>query len=452
MVYLHILLDFYVWFCYNIIMNRSLIDKLKKWKDKPGRKPLVLYGVRQAGKTWIMKDFGDKCYKQTAYFSFDNNEKLREIFKNDLNVTRIIHALSAEIGFNITASDTLIIFDEIQECPIAMTSLKYFNENAPEYNIIAAGSLLGVMSLEGTGFPVGKVDMLTLYPMTFFEFLQAVDNRFMETINNLDFDLLPVFHDSLIELLKQYFFIGGMPASVKCYAETKNFFDVREVQTTIINAYYADFIKHIPDSNIAKVRTLWDSVPAQLSKENKRFLYSDIKQGSRGRDYELALQWLKDTGLIKMLNRVSLPKMPLIAYQEASIFKLYMSDIGLLSARTSLDPKIYNDTNNLFTHYKGVLAEQFVLQELLALTGSMPIYYWAQDKNNAEIDFVIQHENMIIPIEVKAGTNIKSESLKTYKKLFNPQVSVISSQNKYKKGGETIEIPLYLIGKIKELI
>ena len=433
-------------------MRRILIERLKRWKDKPDRKPLVLYGVRQAGKTWLMKEFGAEFYKQTAYFSFDNNEKLRDIFKKDLHATRIIQALSAEIGFNITPNDTLIIFDEIQECPIAMTALKYFNENAPQYNIIAAGSLLGVMSLVGTGFPVGQVDMLTLYPMSFIEFLQAVDNRFTEAINNLEFDLLNIFHDSILELFKQYLFIGGMPAAVKCFAETKSFFDLREVQTTIINAYYADFIKHIPDSNIAKVRNLWDSVPVQLSKENKRFLYSDMKQGSRGRDYELALQWLKDTGLIKMLNRISLPKMPLVAYQEFPIFKLYMSDIGLLSARTALDPKIYNDTDNLFTHYKGVLAEQFVLQELIALDNNMPLFYWAQDKNNAEIDFVIQHESMIIPIEVKAGTNIKSESLRTYKKLFNPQVSVIASQNKYKKGDETVEIPLYLISKIKDLL
>jgi len=434
-------------------MDREFIEKLAKWKNKSDRKPLVMYGMRQVGKTWLMKEFGAKYYKQTVYISFDSNERVKNIFKSDLDVSRIIHALSMETWLKITPEDTLIIFDEVQECPNALTSLKYFNENAPDYHIIAAGSFLGVMSLEGTGFPVGNVDRLTLYPMTFLEFLKAVDNRFVEIIRNLEFKHLSVFHDPIIDLLKQYFFTGGMPAAVKCYAGTKDFSDVREIQNTILDSYYADFAKHIPASTITKVRNIWDSVPTQLAKENRRFLYSDMKPGSRGREYETALQWLKDMGLVKMLNRASLPKMPLVAYREASIFKLYMSDIGLLSARTALSPRAYIETdNNVFSHYKGVLAEQFVLQELLASNDNIPIFFWTTEKNTAEIEFVVQYENTIIPLEVKAGRNIKSESLKMYKKHFNPQTVIRTSQIEYSRNGGNFEIPLYLIGNFTGIL
>ena len=443
------------------MIQRDFIERLVKWKNKSDRMPLILYGIRQVGKTWIMKDFGSKYYNQTAYFSFDNNELIKTIFDRDYNIPRLIQALSVEAGFTINPKDTLIIFDEIQECPRALTSLKYFCENAPEYHIIAAGSLLGVVSLEGTGFPVGKAELQTLYPMTFLEFLKAVDNRYVEIIQNRDLRQLSAFHNSIIDLLQQYFLIGGMPAVVKTYAETKSFADARDVQNNILNSYYADFAKHIPANTLAKVRSIWDSVPAQLSKENKRFLYSDMKQGSRGREYESALQWLKDAGLVKMLNRVSLPNMPLIAYRELPIFKLYMPDIGLLAARTALSPKAYIGTLNnddgstdkkIFTHYKGVLAEQFVLQEFFAAFDAVPIYYWATDKNTAEIEFVIQHENTVIPIEVKSGKNIKSESLKTYKNIFNPEIAIRISQMEYNFNNNQYEVPLYMAGNLLNII
>ena len=434
-------------------MQRNIVEKLLHWRNKTNRKPLVLYGVRQVGKTWLMKDFGSKHYEQLAYISFDSNEQAKNIFNSDFNINRIIRALAIETDVQINPQNTLIVFDEIQECPRALTSLKYFNENAPEYHIMAAGSLLGVMSLEGTGFPVGKVESLTLYPMNFQEFLEAVDGRFLEIIKEPNYRQLTVFHDSIMDLMHQYYFVGGMPAAVKAYTDTKNFLDAREIQNTILNTYYADFAKHIPSGIIAKVRTIWDSVPAQLAKENKRFLYSDMKQGSRGRDYETSLQWLKDTGLLYMLNRVSLPKIPLIAYQEMPIFKLYMPDIGLLSARTALDPKVYNEPkNNIFIHYKGLLAEQYVLQELLASNNNMPIYYWATEKNTAEIEFLIQHENKVIPIEVKSGKNTKSESLKTYSKLFNPEKTIRISQRQYSRNESGYEIPLYLAGSIMQVL
>ncbi|MCL2068178.1 MAG: AAA family ATPase [Treponema sp.] len=428
-------------------MQRDITEKLVLWKNKSDRKPLIIYGVRQVGKTWLMREFGGSHYKQTAYISFDNNERAKSVFNRDFDIGRIIRALSIETEVNINPADTLIIFDEIQECPGALTSLKYFHEDAPEYHIIAAGSLLGVISLEGTGFPVGKVDQLSLYPMTFLEFLKAVDNRYVQIIQNSDFPQLSVFHNAIIDLMQQYFFIGGMPAAVKNYAGTKNFSEVREIQNGILSSYYADFAKHIPSVTIAKVRTIWDSVPVQLAKENKRFLYSDMKQGSRGREYESALQWLKDTGLVKMLNRASLPRMPLIAYQELPIFKLYMPDIGLLSARTGLSPKAYVGSDT-FTHYKGVLAEQFALQELLAANDVVPVYYWAADKNNAEIEFVIQYENEIVPVEVKSGKNVKSESLKLYKKLFSPKITIRTSLNEYSCNNGNYDIPLYMVASL----
>ena len=430
-------------------MQRTSIEKLIKWKNRTDRRPLLIYGVRQVGKTWLMKDFGTKYYKQVAYISFDNNDRFKRMFNGDFDTFRIIQALSIETDQKINPEDTLIIFDEVQECPRALTSLKYFNENAPEYHVIAAGSLLGVMSLEGSGFPVGKVEQLTLYPMTFLEFLEAVDDRYVQIIKEADFRHLQAFHDLLFNLVQQYFLIGGMPAAVKSYAGTRDFSEVREIHHTTLDAYYADFAKHIPSSTIAKVRTIWDSVPAQLAKENKRFLYSDMKQGSRGREYETALQWLKNAGLVHMLNRVSMPKIPLIAYQEMPIFKLFMSDIGLLAARTGLSPKVYMEPHdNVFTHYKGLLAEQFVLQEFLAAYDHIPIYYWGSEKNTAEIEFVIQYQNTIIPLEVKAGKNSKSESLKTYKKLFYPERTIRFSQIQYSRNEGNYEIPLYMAGSI----
>jgi len=433
-------------------MYRSMVEKLEKWKKSADRKPLVLYGARQVGKTWLMKEFGTKYYDSVAYISFDSDSLLKNIFEKDLSIPRIIHELSIAAGIKITP-ETLLIFDEIQGCPRALTSLKYFNENAPEYHVIAAGSLLGVMTLEGTGFPVGKVDILTMYPMSFYEFMNEIDDRFLPSIKTLDFQTITTFHDPIVELLKQYFFTGGMPAAVKKYSENRNFSEVRDVQKIILDSYYADFAKHIPSSYIARTRDIWESVPTQLAKENKRFLYSDMKEGSRGRDYEIALNWLTDTNLILKLYRVSLPNMPLIGYKQSAIFKLYMNDIGLLSARTDLDPKSYlDDSSKTFTHYKGGLAEQFALQELIATNDSLPIYYWATDKNTAEVEFVIQYKNDIIPIEVKSGKSVKSESLNVYRNEFKPACSVRASLKNYGVVDGLYSVPLYMVGGLMGIL
>jgi predicted AAA+ superfamily ATPase len=433
-------------------MDRFAIEKLEKWKKSKNRKPLVMYGARQIGKTWLMKEFGATHYDSFAYISFDSDKLLKKIFEKDFNIPHIIGDLSVAANKKITP-DTLIIFDEVQECPQALTSLKYFNETAPEYQVIAAGSLLGVMTLEGTGFPVGKVDLLTLHPMSFYEFLDAVDKRFLPCLKGLDFQTVATFHELITGLLKQYFYVGGMPAAVKKYAETGDFDEVRDTQRTILDSYYADFAKHIPSAAIARTRDIWDSVPTQLAKENKRFLYSDMKEGSRGRDYETALNWLVNTRLIHKLHRVSLPYMPLIGYREATIFKMYMNDIGLLSARAGLDPKIYLDTHDrTFSHYKGGLAEQFVLQELMTADDTLPLYYWATDKNTAEIEFVIQYKNEVIPIEVKSGKNVKSESLNTYRKEFQPAHAIRASLKNYGFADGLYSVPLYMVGSLTEIL
>ena len=433
-------------------MYRTAITKLEKWKNSKNRKPLVIYGSRQVGKTWLMREFGEKHYESVVYFSFDSDILYKKIFENDFNIVRIINELSIAAGIKISP-ETLIIFDEIQECPRALTSLKYFNENASEYQIITAGSLLGVISLEGTGFPVGKVDSFTMYPMSFYEFLEAIDNRFMEILKSHDFNTISTFHEIIIELLKQYFYVGGMPAAVKVYAESRDFYEMRNVQKIILDSYYADFAKHIPAATIARTRNIWNSVPTQLAKESKRFLYSDMKEGSRGRNYEAALDWLTSTNLIKLLHRVNLPNMPLIAYRQASVFKIYMNDIGLLSSLAGLIPQIYLDDNvKTFTHYKGGLTEQYVLQELLAADDSMPVFYWADEKNTSEVEFVLQYNGEIIPLEVKSGQNIKSRNLDTYRKKFQPKISVRSSLKQFGRSNDLYSIPLYLIGSIKEII
>jgi predicted AAA+ superfamily ATPase len=431
---------------------RSAIEKLENWKNSKDRKPLIVFGARQVGKTWLMKEFGAKNYDSAAYITFDSDNVFKSIFEKDFSVPRIIHELSVATNIKITP-DTLIIFDEVQECPRALTSLKYFNENAPEYQIIAAGSLLGVMTLEGTGFPVGKVDMITMYPMSFYEFLEAVEPRYVQILKTSDFPAISTFHDAITGLLKQYFYTGGMPGVVKKYCETRDFGEVRDVQRMILDSYYADFAKHIPSSFIARTRDIWDSVPTQLGRENKRFLYSGMKEGSRGRNYEAALNWLTNTNLIYKLYRVSLPNMPLSGYKESAIFKLYMNDVGLLSARAGLDIKLYIDDNDkTFSHYKGGLAEQFVFQELIATNNKLPIYYWAAEKNTAEIEFVIQYNDKIIPIEVKSGKNVKSESLNVYRNEYTPACAVRTSLKNYGVIDGLYSIPLYMIGSLSAIL
>ena len=401
-------------------MYRYAIKDLVAWKNSENHMPLIIQGARQVGKTWLMKEFGKREYKQVAYISFDSNPRLDTLFQKDLNVKRILDGLNIEVGFNITPIDTLIIFDEIQENPLALTSLKYFSENAPEYDIVAAGSLLGVAHHKGTGFPVGKVEYLNLYPLSFKEFLLAVkENQILEIIENNDFDMQKVFKERIIDLLRRYCYVGGMPKAVLSYSEKQDYNLVRKIQKNILTDYEGDFSKHIPEEQVERTRLLWNAIPSQLVKENKKCVYGKIKQGARAKDFEIALNWLIDSGLVHKVSRVSEPNMPLKAYEDVSAYKLFLLDVGLLGAMTDLDVRSLLENDKLFNDYNGAITEQYVLQEFKTLQ-DLPIFYWTS--NRAELDFIIQYKNNIIPVEAKATVNLQAKSLKSFRQKYEQTV------------------------------
>ena len=430
-------------------MYRQAIEGLKKWKDNPGRKPLIIRGARQVGKTWLMREFGKSCFDQTVYINFDGNERMKELFSGDMDVRRIILGLELEAGFKIAPVSTLIIFDEVQEVPHALTSLKYFNENAPEYRIVAAGSLLGVALHPGTSFPVGKVEFLDLYPLNFAEFLMATGKeQFVELLKNSDFAMVTSFKTKYIDALKHYYFVGGMPEAVLHFSQDSDFIKVREIQKRILDAYEQDFSKHAPNEAVPRIRLLWNSIPAQqLAKENKKFIYGLVKEGARAREYELAMQWLIDCGLVTKVPRILKPSLPLKAYEDLKAFKLFMVDVGLLSCMSRLNPQTLLEGNSLFEEFKGALTEQYVFQQLKGLK-NIDTYYWTNDQGNSEIDFVIDNGNTIVPIEVKAETNLKAKSLKIYKEMFSPPISVRASMSDYKKEDWLVNLPLYTINEL----
>jgi predicted AAA+ superfamily ATPase len=446
-------LDISSFFLYSLTMQRNLFERLALWKEKPGRKPLIIQGARQVGKTWLMREFGRSSYTDTVYVNFDHNPKIRDIFAPDLDTRRILASLEAEFRQKIVPDKTLIIFDEIQECNRALVSLKYFCEDSPEYHVMAAGSFLGVAQHEGNSFPVGKVDVMTLYPLSFAEFLNAAgETGFVEMTAALNWPMIRGLRERLAELLKYYFYVGGMPEVVQTFVRERNFDEVREMQRTIIRNYSADFSKHIAASDIPKVGLLWDSIPAQLGKEKRKFIYSDMKSGARAREYENALSWLVKSGLVYQVNRVSLPNLPLISYREREHFKLYMLDIGLLSAQSGLGIKTLLEPNTaIFNHFKGALAEQYVLQELKVLDDQAPVFYWANDKGTAEVDFVLQKWDEVIPLEVKSSVNLKSKSLKAYLDRFVPKTAIRASLADFSRRENFFEIPLYMIGLYQEI-
>ena len=432
-------------------MERFKIEALKEWKISPQRKPLILYGARQVGKTWLLKEFGRTRYKKVAYFSFYNNPRLCSVFEGGLNIDRIVTSLSIEADLEITAEDTLIIFDEIQNCLNVLHALKYFNEDANQYHIIAAGSLLGVALHEGVSYPVGKVDTMTLYPMNFCEFLCAIGkNRMSQLIRSGDLLTASVFSDELIFHLKNDMYVGGMPEAVKYFAEHKNYKDIRNIQNEIIHQYAGDFGKHIPSKDIPRVHMVWNGIPMQLAKENKKFFFGKIKKGARRSEFETAIQWLTDAGLIYKVNKVSVPHLPLKAYIDLAAYKLFMLDVGLLGALSDLDAKEILEDNAIFSEFKGALAEQFVLEELLSNTDFTP-YYYASDNATYEQDFLIQKDGAVIPVEVKASSNIHSPSLKAYTEKFAPEYAVRFSTLNYKRQDKIVNIPLYAVGAINSV-
>lgn len=429
-------------------MYRFAIKKLEKWKNKKNRKPLIIRGARQVGKTWLMKEFAALYFESFVYISFDNNEQMKSLFSLDYNIERIILGIELYSGKKIVAKNTLLIFDEIQEVPEALTSLKYFNENAPEYQIICAGSLLGVALHQGTSFPVGKVSFLDLYPLSFSEFLLAMGKKqFVELLEKKDFQMLSTFKQTYIELLKFYYFVGGMPEAVYHFSQAQDFNEVRKIQQNILDAYEQDFSKHAPYAVVPRIRMLWNSVPSQLAKENKKFIYGLIKEGSRAKEYEQALLWLIDCGLIHKVSRVSVPHLPLKAYEDLKSFKLFLLDIGLLSCMVRLDQKTLLEGDALFMEFKGALTEQYVLQQLKTLD-DLDIFYWTNERGGAEIDFLIEKNGAVIPLEVKAEINLKAKSLKTFSEKFHPKLSVRSSMADYKKEDSLVNLPLYAIESV----
>lgn len=433
-------------------MYREELRKLEEWKNSKSRMPLIIKGARQVGKTWLMQEFGKKYYKKVAYVNFDGNERMERLFQGDFDIERLIQGLKIETGVDIKKEDTLLIFDEVQEVPKALTSLKYFYENAREYNIIAAGSLLGVALHEGTSFPVGKVDFMDLYPLNFKEFLLALgEEKLVELLEKKDWKLIGIFKDKLIDLLRQYYFIGGMPAAVERYVDTKDLKQVRKIQNQLLKAYEEDFSKHAPNEIVPRLRMLWNSIPSQLAKENKKFIYGLIKEGARAKEYELALSWLVDCGLVYKVDRIKKPNIPLIAYQDISAFKLYMLDVGLLGAMANIDEKILLEGSKIFTEFKGSLTEQFVLTELKS-NKDISVFYWSAERATAEVDFIIQLGTDVIPIEVKAEQNLKAKSLKEFVNKYGTTKNVRTSMAEYKKDEWLTNIPLYAIGEIEKII
>lgn len=429
-------------------MRRQAVEQLRQWKNRKNRKPLILKGARQVGKTWLMKEFGRTEFKYTAYVNFDNNEHMADVFNGDYNIDRLLMAINIETGVKIVPKETLIIFDEIQENPKAIASLKYFYEEAPEYAIIAAGSLLGVAIHKGVSFPVGKVDTLELSPLSFREFLWAVgEDGLVQLIDEMNIDLIGSFRDKYVDWLKKYYYIGGMPEVVASFIEEKDFTEVRRLQKKIIEMYESDFSKHTTEQELPRIRMVWNSIPMQLAKENKKFFFGKIREGARAKDFEIAIEWLLDCGLIKKVYNVSKPALPLKAYTEFSVFKMYLLDVGLLAAMTDLDARTILEGNAIFVEFKGALTEQYVLQQLIAETEYIP-YYYTETKSEGEIDFLIQKESKIVPIEVKAEENLRAKSLREYAKKFQPEYAVRTSMSNYREQDWMTNIPLYLICKI----
>ncbi len=426
-------------------MERQAMQYLNNWKDKKNRKPIIIKGARQVGKTWLMREFGKSNFKQTAYVNFESSSFLKNLFVENFDIKRIISAIGIETGLQINARETLIILDEIQEADGGITALKYFYENAPEYYIVAAGSLLEISLHKHMSFPVGKVDFIDLYPLNFEEFLLARgEQQLLTLISTKDWELVKQFKLKYINLLRQYYYVGGMPEAVLYFSETEDYHEVRQIQNRILTSYEQDFSKYAPTEIVPRIRMLWNAIPAQLAKENRKFIYSAVKKGSRAKDFELALSWLSDCGLVHKVNRISKPGIPLKAYEDFNAFKLFTVDVGLLAAMGNISAKTLLNGNVIFEEFKGALTEQYVLQQLKTME-EMAIYYWSSEKSSGEIDFILQHGENIFPVEVKAEENLQAKSLKAFYQKYPNTIAVRTSMSDYRKEDWITNIPLYSI-------
>lgn len=429
---------------YQNVMKRNAIKELYEWKENNGRKPLVILGARQVGKTWLMKEFGKEAYKKCAYVNFEDNDDLRGMFEHDFDIQRIIANLQWTTGVTID-EDTLIILDEIQEAPRGITALKYFQEKAPQYHVIAAGSLLGIAMHKNDSFPVGKVDFMHLYPLSFYEFLNAIgEKKMVDLLQAKDWTMLTMVRAKFEERLRQYYFVGGMPAAVLAFVNDGDLNKVRTIQKSIIEAYERDFSKHAPAIEVPRIRMVWHSIPSQLSKENRKFIYGMIKEGARAKDFELAIEWLKDAGLIYKVNRCKKAQLPLAAYEDFSAFKMFLSDIGLMGAMSNIPVQSLLNGNMLFSDFKGALTEQFVLQQMKT-NQSLSIYYWSADNSRGEIDFLVQQEEKVIPIEVKAEENLQAKSLRMFVERNPGLKGCRFSMSPYREQDWLVNYPLYSV-------
>ncbi|WP_456084880.1 ATP-binding protein [Leyella stercorea] len=425
-------------------MERSIYSSLKKWKESPTRKPLILQGARQVGKTYILKEFGAREYSEVVYINCDDNNDMQNMFV-DYDVDRIIRSLSAISGISIKPSTTLLILDEIQEVERGLASLKYFCEKAPEYHVAVAGSLLGITLHEGTSFPVGKVDMLYMYPMDFEEFLLAMGKeQLVELLRNNSWAALTPLRGMLTELLRQYYFVGGMPEAVKAYVERGDIWEVRSIHSKIIDAYRNDMSKHVPKQQVQRINMVWNSIPSQLARDNKKFIYGALRKGARANDFEIAIQWLVDSGLVHKVHRISKPVVPLKFYEDMASFKLFLLDCGLLGALSETPPEQILIGDNVFEEYKGAFTENYVLQQLKSLPRTF-VYYYSNDNSTLEIDFVVQHEAHVIPIEVKAEENLRAKSLRQFVTDNAGLHGVRFSMSDYREQDWLTNVPLWAV-------
>ena len=426
-------------------MYRESIVSLKRWKDDKFRKPMIVRGARQVGKTWLLQEFGRTSYAKLIYVNFEETPSLQAIFTSDFDIERIITVLQIHAQTTITAEDTLIVLDEIQSAERGVTSLKYFCENAPQYHVIAAGSLPGMGLHSQVSFPVGKVDFLDLRPLSFSEFLLSQNEKaLVEALKTKNWSVVSIFTEKLKEYLRYYFYVGGMPEVVDAFAQTRDWQLVRRIQNRILNSYEGDFSKHAPNETVPRIRMVWQSIPSQLTKENKKFVYGVIREGARAKDFELAIQWLTDCGLLLKSHRVSKPGIPLAAYQDISVFKLFLHDVGLLGAMAGLNVRTIIEGDEIFTEFKGALTEQYVMQQL-RLDSERYIGYWTNDRSTSEVDFVIQEEGEVIPIEVKSGENLKAKSFRLFCEKYKPSKAIRTSLSDYKEESWMANVPLYAI-------
>ncbi len=423
-------------------MKRLIIEQLKEWKTKKNRKPLIIQGARQVGKTWVMKAFGSNYFKKHVYINFESNIKLQSIFEPDLKIARLISIFEIETGVSID-EETLIILDEIQEAEGGLTALKYFYENAPQYYLMAAGSFLGVSLQKGHTFPVGKVDFLRLYPMCFEEFLLNINEELLlKSLKAQNWKILLPFHEKLISLLRLYYFVGGMPEAVNEYIDSKNLKQVRALQNNILLGYENDFSKYAPIEVVPKIRMVWQSIIGQLARENKKFIYGQLKTGARAKEFESAINWLVNSGLVHKSNRITKPGIPLQSYADMDAFKLYLLDIGLLNAMAGLGEKILLNKNQILVEHKGAMTEQFVAQELKIKHG---LFYWSAENGTSELDFILQKEDALIPVEVKAEKNLKAKSLRVFVEKYKPANAIRASMSFYRADDWLVNIPLYAV-------